>query len=287
MSNPLEHPAAGTRRIEMDEFVSTKEVARLAGVGPSAVKRWADSGQLPSARTAGGHRRFVRAEVEGFLRERGGEGALRDPWIEGLLGARNALGLEALLLAERARMGTWYSVAEAAGAALSRLGTLWQAGEVSILEEHLASEQLSRALARVGEAIPLDGGAPWALLATAEKDDHTLGLSLVELVLHEAGWATLWAGRYTPTTELAAVVRRGGVQALAVSASVASTDAVGLRREAEELGRACRVAGVPLVLGGGGAWPSRPRHGARLDGLEPLYRWAVAERERRSGPTPA
>jgi len=271
----------------MDDLVSTREVARLAGVGPSAVKRWADAGQIPSARTAGGHRRFVRAEVERFLRERGGGREDRDPWIAALLDARDALGLEALLLAERARMGAWYRVAEAAGAALARLGTLWRAGEVTILEEHLASERLSRALARVGETVPLDRGAPWALLATAEKDDHTLGLSLAELVLREAGWATLWAGRYTPTAELAAVVRRGGVQLLALSASEASEDAVGLRREAEALGRACRVAGVALVLGGGGAWPERPRHGLRLRAIEPFHRWAVAERERRSGPTPA
>jgi excisionase family DNA binding protein len=272
----------------MDDFVSTREVARIAGVGPSAVKRWADSGRLRCARTAGGHRRFARAEVEEFLRRHGDAGrARRDPWIEGLLGARDPLGLEALLLAERARRGAWHRVAEAAGAALATLGTLWREGEVSVVEEHLASERLARALARVGESIPLDGGAPWALLACAEGDDHTLGLALVELVLREAGWATLWAGRRTPTAELTSMVKRGEVQLLAVSASEASADAVGLRREAEELGRACRVAGVRLVLGGNGAWPDRPRHGLRLRALEPLHRWAVAERERLLGPRPA
>jgi excisionase family DNA binding protein len=273
----------------MDDFVSTREVARLAGVGPSAVKRWADAGELPCSRTAGGHRRFARAEVERFLGRQapGAASARRDPWTEALLDARDPLGLEARLLAERARTGAWHRVAETTGAALATLGTLWRTGELSIVEEHLASERLSRALARAGEAIPLGAGAPWALLAAAEGDDHTLGLALAELVLREAGWATLWAGRRTPTAELAAAVSRGGAQLLAVSASEASRDAVGLRREAEALGRACRVAGIPLVLGGGGAWPERPRYGLRLRSFEELHRWAVAQRERRASPAPA
>jgi excisionase family DNA binding protein len=272
--------------IEMNDFISTNEVARLAGVGPSAVKRWADGGQLRCSRTAGGHRRFERAEVERFLRRHGGA-ADSDPWLEGLLGARDVLALEALLLAERARLGAWWRVAEAAGAALVKLGERWRAGEVSIVEEHVASERLARALARAGEAIPLGADAPWALLACAEGDDHVLGLALAELVLREAGWATLWSGRRTPVAELAAAVRRGQVRLLAVSASSASGDAVGLRRQAELLGRACRVAGVPLVLGGSGAWPERPRHGTRLRRLEPLHHLALQARADLAGPAPA
>jgi len=269
--------------------MSSRDVARLAGVGPTAVKRWADRGDLRCARTAGGHRRFARAEVERFLRHHsaGAAGAPADAWMDGLLDAGDALALEGLLLAERARLGAWWRVAEAAGGALVRLGERWRAGEVSIVEEHLASERLARALARVGEAIPRSGAAPVALLACAEGDDHALGLALAELTLREAGWATLWAGRRTPAAELAAAAARGGVRLLAVSASAASSDAVGLRRQAELLGRACRVAGAALVLGGGGAWPERPRHGVRLQGLEPLHRLAVEERERLTGPSPA
>ncbi len=263
----------------MDDFISTQEVARLAGVGPSAVKRWADGGQLRCARTAGGHRRFERAEVERFLACHAGT-AGQDPLAEGLLGAADALEQQALLLSARARLGAWWRVGEALGVALARLGALWQAGQISILQEHQASERLDRAVARVGEAIPVAPTAPRALLACAEGDDHTLGLSLAELVLREAGWRILWAGRRTPTAELVAAVGEGGADLLAVSASPASTDPAGLRRQADALGLACREAGIPLVLGGAGAWPEPPGHGIRLHGLEPLFRLAVAQRER-------
>jgi len=104
--------------------------------------------------------------------------------------------------------------------------------------------------------------------------DHTLGLSLVELCLREAEWATHWAGRSTPAEELARTVRAGTVNMLALSAAASSTDALSLRRQAQQLGETCRAAGVELVLGGSGAWPDAPPHGRRFHALEAFAGWA-------------
>jgi len=268
----------------MDEFMAMREVARLAGVGPTAVKRWTDEGLLPCVRTGGGHRRFRRGDVDAFLRARGGAVAAQaEPWAGALLAPGDPRALEAFLLDERARAGAWHRVAARAGEALAAVGELWRSGAVTVVEEHLASERLARALARVGEGIPLASDAPRALLACAEGDDHALGLALVEVVLREAGWATLWAGRRTPVAELRPALANG-VCLLAVSASQASSNALDLRRQAEALGRLCRATGVVLALGGSGAWPDRPRTGVRFRALEPFHRWAVAERERITGP---
>ena len=278
-------PAAG--RDGSGDFLSTREVARLAGVGPSAVKRWADASLLSCRKTAGGHRRFARAEVDRLLQSQAGDGpGGDDPWVEALLEARETFGISALLLAERGRSGSWHRVADRAGAAVAELGRRWQAGRVSIVEEHLASERLARALARIADSIPITAVAPVAVLTCAEGDDHTLGLSLVEVVLREAGWATLWAGRNTPLAEVDRLLGQGGVGLLAVSASEASTEAVGLRRQAETLGRRCRSLGISLVLGGRGAWPARPRYGVLLRGLGQLHVLAKAELERRTTPAP-
>jgi excisionase family DNA binding protein len=267
----------------MDDFMAMGDVARLAGVGASAVKRWTDEGLLPCVRTAGGHRRFRRDDVEAFLRARGGAAAPAEPWVGALLATGDPRALEAFLLAERARAGAWHRVAARAGEALATIGELWRSGAVTVVEEHLASERLARALARVGEGIPLASDAPRALLACAEGDDHTLGLALAEIVLREAGWAPAWAGRRTPISELRPALA-SGVRLLAVSASQASSNALDLRRQAEALARLCRPAGVALALGGSGAWPDRPRTGVRFHALEPFHRWAVAERERLGGP---
>jgi excisionase family DNA binding protein len=49
------------------DLISTGEAARLLGVSPQTVRRWADLGDLPSVRTPGGQRRFHRSTVNALL----------------------------------------------------------------------------------------------------------------------------------------------------------------------------------------------------------------------------
>lgn len=49
---------------DQSEWVGLSEAAEILGVHPSTVRHWADSGELPSQRTPGGHRRFRRRELE-------------------------------------------------------------------------------------------------------------------------------------------------------------------------------------------------------------------------------
>lgn len=49
---------------DQTDWVSLGEAANLLGVHPSTVRQWADSGDLPSQRTPGGHRRFRKSDLE-------------------------------------------------------------------------------------------------------------------------------------------------------------------------------------------------------------------------------
>jgi excisionase family DNA binding protein len=49
------------------DLITTGTAAELLGVSPQTVRRWADSGDLPSVRTPGNQRRFRRAAVEALL----------------------------------------------------------------------------------------------------------------------------------------------------------------------------------------------------------------------------
>lgn len=51
------------------EFLDTSEVGALFGVDRKTVIRWADAGRIPHTRTLGGHRRFLRTEVEALVAE--------------------------------------------------------------------------------------------------------------------------------------------------------------------------------------------------------------------------
>lgn len=46
-----------------DELMTPGEVARLFGVHPKTIARWASAGRLTPARTLGGHRRYRASEV--------------------------------------------------------------------------------------------------------------------------------------------------------------------------------------------------------------------------------
>lgn len=53
------------------EWVSLRRAADLLGVHPATVRNWADTGKLPSRRTAGGHRRFHVNDLTKFAQSQG------------------------------------------------------------------------------------------------------------------------------------------------------------------------------------------------------------------------
>ena len=69
------------------QWVGLAEAARLLGVHPATVRSWADRGLLPSQRTAGGHRRFRRLDLEQWM-----EGQQVTPSTEAQLLVQSAVG---------------------------------------------------------------------------------------------------------------------------------------------------------------------------------------------------
>jgi excisionase family DNA binding protein len=54
--------------VDHDELLTPGDVAKLFGVDPKTVTRWASAGKLTALRTLGGHRRYRSSEVHGLLR---------------------------------------------------------------------------------------------------------------------------------------------------------------------------------------------------------------------------
>ena len=77
------------------EWLSLSEVAQILGVHPSTVRSWSDQGALPVHRTKGGHRRYLRNEV--------------DLWV---LAQRTNPGSEASLVIQSALRNTRFQISE-------------------------------------------------------------------------------------------------------------------------------------------------------------------------------
>jgi excisionase family DNA binding protein len=261
-------------------MLTTTEAAEVAAVAPSTIKRWADQGLLSFSRTAGGHRRFERLAVERFVRQQSVASPSSDPavtaWVRWLVGGRRH-EIDAGLLEARARLGSWWRVADEVAGALVAMGAQWQCGQLTVAEEHIASDALTRALARVGDALPTRLAGPTCVLACAADDEHTLGLSLAELCLRELGIIPLWLGRRTPVAELVRLASGGQVSMVALSASPLLDDPQALRAIADEVGAACKQHRVGLLLGGSGAWPAQPSFGVRVTSFAALHAYLAEE----------
>ena len=265
-------------------YVGIADAAERAGVTVSTLKRWADAGRISCVKTRGGHRRFRGSDVDQLVEQmsaRGGEAQARDERWLGLLLQEDVHPLMAEFFAGRARLGAWYRLGDEVARALRLLGRRWAQGRLAILDEHLASERLHRALAQIVAGFTLGPEAPACFLTTPPGEEHTLGLSIAELCLCESGWRGLWGGGALPADHLAGRVAGLPIAMVAAAASPSSVARRRLRRWTTEVAAACVRKGIPLVLGGGGPWPTQVDGVVHVDSFPRFHELLVGARHKR------
>jgi excisionase family DNA binding protein len=88
-----------------DTWLSLSDVAEALGIHPSTVRLWSDKGMLPVHRTQGGHRRYLRSELDLWVQSQRSGGT-----NEAHLVVQNALKNTRFQISE-GRLGeqAWYS----------------------------------------------------------------------------------------------------------------------------------------------------------------------------------
>lgn len=131
------------------EWVSLGEAAGILGVHPSTVRHWADSGELASRRTPGGHRRFRRADLAHWSAQQ------RNPPLpnEAQLAIQNALGRARLEISGgNIQLEAWYQqLSPEARQTHAALGRRLLEIVMPHLEETSLSESLMLQLRAMGE----------------------------------------------------------------------------------------------------------------------------------------
>jgi DNA-binding transcriptional MerR regulator len=139
---------------------------------------------------------------------------------------------------------------------LHELGAGWERGEISVAQEHFASNLLRGRL--LGLARGWDrGSGPRAVLACPPGERHDLGLVIFGLALREHGWRITFLGADTPPDTLVETVRRLAPEALVFAVA----DPARLGGVAETVAALDGVA-TTVWIGGAGA--------EQLDGVERL-----------------
>lgn len=223
----------------------------------------------------------------------GPEGMLARRFLLAVLEGRGEDGVQLVLDAAAEGLGP-EEIHRALVRVQSEIGRMWQAGEVHVAEEHLATQVVRHALARLKPVLqrgPAPGGrAPGrVLLAGVSGDLHDVGLQLLADAFELDGWHSLLLGANTPAIDCVMAVGDFGADLLAVSAHLSvHVPAV------EELVRSLRASSagrdVPVLVGGP-PFDSVPDLwrlvGADASASDPSQALAVARRlvaARRGGP---
>jgi MerR family transcriptional regulator, light-induced transcriptional regulator len=90
------------------------------------------------------------------------------------------------------------------------IGDLWERGEISVADEHVATEISTRVLAlqREAERLAVARGGHKVMLATPQGELHVVALRMVANLLREAGYDVLMLGSDVPPADLAGLAAR-------------------------------------------------------------------------------
>ena len=271
------------------------ELARRTGVSPELLRAWERRyGLLRPARTQGGFRLYSAADEQRIVTMRG----LLDEGLSAAEAARVALAsverepvarmpeaeagelLDALLAYDDVRaqaafdrlladFGLETVLRDAVLPILGALGERWEAGTVTVAQEHFASNLLRGRI--LGLARGWDKGlGPRAVLAAPPGEHHDLSMAVFGLALRQHGWRITFLGTDTPIATLVAAAAQLEPRVVVVVAAVPER----LADVVDELAAAARDHA--LAIAGRGATPELAvRIGALLLREDPF---AAAER---------
>ena len=133
--------------------------------------------------------------------------------------------------------------------ALWLVGDLWERGEISVADEHLASEISLRVLALHREVtrVALNRRAHSVMLAAPAGELHTIALRMVGELLRDAGYPIVMLGADVPGHALVSSVRRHRPDILCLSATLPGMSGV-MYRAIDEVHRA--MPSTQFIIGG-------------------------------------
>ena len=163
-----------------------------------------------------------------------------------------------------ARLSTAQIDDEIIAPALWLVGRLWARGEISVADEHLATEISLRVLALQREATRTveERRSRKALLAAPAGELHTVALQMISNLLRDAGYTVLMLGPDVPPDALAEAACRHEPEVICMTATMPdASDRVALAIREVERG----WKGAGYILGGSGLSARlRPRPGIHV-----------------------
>jgi hypothetical protein len=157
--------------------------------------------------------------------------------------------LRSYLIRDFAALGAFAFVTDRAVPFLHALGDAWEAGEIGVHHEHLATAMLASFVGERWREIASSLSGDPVMLVTLPGEMHTLGIELAALVAACAGHPVRLLGGVPPDAVSSAI---RSLQPRWLLLSVSRTRAEGDLGALDELLAVARASGVRILAGGGG-----------------------------------
>lgn len=259
-------------------LISSVDVAKILGVNVATVKRWTDSGKLDCVKTAGGHRKFLLRHLAAFAME-------HEKYAQrlSLLPLDNQISLELshqILQADYEKLVPYllgraiecdqdavktvlnglYMVHQNLASIyddllspiLHQIGQMWVDGNLSVSEEHLASQSIKDGIIKLQDIVvkpELSLGKAFVL--TLSEELHDIPSKMVQHLLEQRGFQVLYSGQQTPVGDTVSVFNSYSPDRVYLS-SVYVENPLQAQAEFKELQQLCKKYDATLYVGGGG-----------------------------------
>jgi methanogenic corrinoid protein MtbC1 len=177
----------------------------------------------------------------------------RDDYLVAILEPNPSKAREVVRASVREGAGVDTVFEQLLGPAMVEIGRRWEAGEISVAHEHLASEVTGSLVAELASRLePAPATGRLAIVCCTPEEQHCLGGQMLSGLLEAAGWEVLFLGVTLPVGDLVALAEDEAADVLALSTSLPGH----LPRVVETVRALQELDDPPLVIVGGQAYGS-------------------------------
>lgn len=147
--------------------------------------------------------------------------------------------------------------------ALYEMGRLWESGQITVAQEHMATATVQYVIAQMySDLPPATQKRGNAIVTGVQGEFHQVGANMVADMLEMDGWSVRFLGTNMPHSGILAAIKDGGIDLLGISATMLF-NLSHVRALVEEV-RSSLGAAAPRIVVGGGAFRACPEFCSEL-----------------------
>lgn len=260
------------------QMFNSQEAAKILGVNVSTIKRWTEEGKLECVKTAGGHRKFLMHHLSGFLKQNNkknsrvnlfplenetdlrishhilkGDFKYLVDYVEEQSFACNRDRVQKVLNGLYLGQYPLHQIYDdLLTPVLQRIGELWVHDQISVTEEHLASQTIRDSMIRLQGIIRIPTEKTGsALCLNLSTELHDMALKMIDHILEVRGYKVLFSGQITPMIKIENVFDKLRPDRVYISSTIIDDEEM-TQREFEYICDICRSYNAQLYVGGMG-----------------------------------